>query len=337
MRIFIYFLPLIFSTVVYAQTTTYERDSVMLRKIHDQALVNGKSYSWLEHLTTQIGNRLSGSAGAEKAVVYTKEELEKLGLDKVFLQEVMVPKWIRGIKEYAYIETESGNTIVTNILALGGSTSTPVGGLKAGIVEVQDFEDLEKLGREKIEGKIVFYNKPMEPRHIQTFTAYGGCSHIRYSGAKEAAKYGAVGVIVRSLTHSLDDYPHTGVMSYGDLPMDKYIPAAAISTKGAEMLSSMLKLQPKLKFYFNQTSYMMPDVLSHNVVGEIKGSQYPDQYIVVGGHLDSWDVGQGAHDDGAGCVQAMEVLRIFKDLNYQPKHTIRVVLFMNEENGTKGG
>lgn len=337
MRIFIYFLPLIFSTVVYAQTTTYERDSVMLRKIHDQALVNGKSYSWLEHLTTQIGNRLSGSAGAEKAVVYTKEELEKLGLDKVFLQEVMVPKWIRGIKEYAYIETESGNTIVTNILALGGSTSTPVGGLKAGIVEVQDFEDLEKLGREKIEGKIVFYNKPMEPRHIQTFTAYGGCSHIRYSGAKEAAKYGAVGVIVRSLTHSLDDYPHTGVMSYGDLPMDEYIPAAAISTKGAEMLSSMLKLQPKLKFYFNQTSYMMLDVLSHNVVGEIKGSQYPDQYIVVGGHLDSWDVGQGAHDDGAGCVQAMEVLRIFKDLNYQPKHTIRVVLFMNEENGTKGG
>lgn len=335
MRTVLSLFSLFFSLLIGAQSS-FEKDSIMLRKIHDQALVNGQSYGWLEHLTTKIGHRLSGSVGAEKAVAYTYDELQMLAVDQVVLQEVMVPKWIRGIKEYAYIETSPGNTTVTNILALGGSTSTPIGGLKAEVVEVRDFEDLEKLGKEQIAGKIVFYNQPMEPRHIQTFTAYGGCSHLRYSGAKEAAKFGAAGVIVRSLTLSQDDYPHTGVMSYGDLPHDQYIPAAAISTKGADMLSSMLKLQPQLKFYFNQTSYMMPDVLSHNVIAEIKGSVYPDRYIVVGGHLDSWDVGQGAHDDGAGCVQAMEVLRIFKELNYRPKHTIRVVLFMNEENGIKG-
>lgn len=316
--------------------TSFEKDSVMLRKIFDEALVNGKSYGWLEHICLQIGNRLSGSLGAEKAINYTKAELEALALDNVWLQPAMVPKWIRGIPEYAYIETSPGNTTITDILALGGSTSTPIGGLKAGVVEVKDFEDLEKIGRQNIEGKIVFYNKPMEPRHIETFEAYGGCSHIRYSGAYEAAKFGAVGVIVRSLTLSMDDYPHTGVMSYRDLPMDEYIPAAAISTKGAELLSKMLRLQPNLKFYFNQTSYAMPDVEQHNVIAEIKGSLYPDKYIVVGGHIDSWDVGHGAHDDGAGTVQAMEVLRIFKDLNYQPKHTIRVVLFINEENGIKG-
>jgi CheY-like chemotaxis protein len=267
----------------------------------------------------------------------SKEELEKLGLDKVWLQPVMVPRWERGVPEYAYIETSPGVTSLTNIAALGGSAPTPVGGLKAEVVEVLGIHELEKLGREKIAGKIVFFNRPMDPTLIQTFQAYGGCVDQRYSGAKEAAKYGAVGVIVRSLSLKLDDHPHTGAMSYGDLPMDNRIPAAAISTNGADYLSRMLSMQPALKFYFNQTCRNFAEVESHNVIGEIKGSLYPDKYILVGGHLDSWDLGDGAHDDGAGCVQSMEVLRLFKNLNYKPKHSIRVVLFMNEENGLRGG
>lgn len=325
----------LFSLPFIAQNN-FDDDAVVLRQIYDKALTEGKSYEWLEHIATKIGGRLSGSLEAEKAVNYTKEELEKLGLDRVWLQPVMVPKWVRGIPEYAYIETAIGETTKTNVRALGGSAPTPEGGLKAGVVEVQGLEELAKLGRANIEGKIVFYNRPMDPKHIQTFEAYGGCVDQRYSGAMEAAKYGAVGVIVRSMSLRMDDYPHTGAMTYGDLPMEKRIPAAAISTNGAEYLSKMLKLQPETKFYFNQTCRVMPDVQSYNVIGEITGSVHPDRYIVVGGHLDSWDLGDGAHDDGAGCVQSMEVLRLFKEMDYTPKHTIRVVLFMNEENGLRG-
>lgn len=311
-------------------------DSIMLRKIYDEALVNGQSYEWLRHITKNIGHRLSGSTGAERAVSYTKEELDQLELDKVWLQSVMVPKWIRGIREYAYIETSPGNTTVVNIRALGGSTSTPQGGLKAGIIEVQGIDGLKKLNRSDVEGKIVFYNKAMDPRFIETFGDYGNTVSQRSSGAYEAAKLGAVGVILRSVTLKDHETPHTGGMSYRDLPLDQYIPAAAISTTHANLLSRMLNLQPDLQFYFNQTSRMMPEVESHNVIGEIKGSLFPERIIVVGAHLDSWDVGEGAHDDGAGVVQAMEVLRLLKNLNYKPKHTIRVVLFMNEENGTRG-
>lgn len=328
------FALLLFWTA-YPQKVNQE-DSIMMRKIFDEALVNGKSYDWLEHLSTVIGGRLSGSPQAEQAVQYAKTEMEKLGFDKVWLQPVMVPKWVRGIKEYAYIETSPGNTTVVNICALGGSAPTPEGGLKANVIEVKGIQELEQLGREKIEGNIVFYNRPMDPKLIQTFEAYGGCVDQRYSGAREAAKYGAVGVVVRSVSLRIDDFPHTGTMSYGDLPLEDRIPAAAISTREADLLSSMLTLQPQTKFYFNQTCRAFPDVESHNVIGEIKGSLYPEKVILVGGHLDSWDLGDGAHDDGAGCVQSMEVLRLFQNLNYKPKHTIRVVLFMNEENGLRG-
>lgn len=333
----LFFIPilLLISLTATSQKVNQE-DSLMLRKIFDEALINGKSYDWLHHITKNIGPRLSGSIGAERAINYTKTELENLGFDKVWLQPVMVPKWVRGIKEYAYIETSPGNTTITNICALGGSAPTPEGGLKAEVIEVKGIEDLKKLDRSKIQGKIVFYNRPMDPKLIQTFEAYGGCVDQRYSGAFEAAKLGAAGVIVRSMSLKIDEYPHTGTMTYGDLPLEARIPAAAISTKHADLLSSMLKLQPDLKFYFNQTCRAFPDVESHNVIGEITGSVYPDKIILVGGHLDSWDLGEGAHDDGAGCVQSMEVLRLLKNLDYKPKHTIRVVLFMNEENGLRG-
>ena len=314
-----------------------QRDSLMLKSIYKTALLNGKAYDWLDHLTNQIGGRLSGSLNAERAVKWSKEELEKLNLDKVWLQPVLVPKWVRGPKEFALIETEPGVTFNVPITALGGSVATPSVGLKAEVVEVQNFEDLATLGRENIDGKIVFFNRPMQADLISTFSAYGGCVNQRYDGAREASQYGAIGVIVRSMSLRMDDYPHTGAMSYGDQPVSQRIPAAAISTNAAEKLSNLLKIAPKLKFLFRQQCKQYEDILSYNVIGEMTGSEYPDEIILVGGHLDSWDVGDGAHDDGAGCVQSMEVLRLFKELDYKPKRTLRVVLFMNEENGLRGG
>lgn len=298
------------------------------------ALLNGQAYQWLDHLSNNIGPRLSGSYNAERAVQYTKKELEDLGLDKVWLQSVMVPKWVRGAKEVAYVEVASDSRRDVKITALGGSIS---GSVKAEVIEVQGIEDLVNYGENKIKGKIVFFNKPMQANLINTFEAYGGCVAQRYSGAAEAAKYGAVGVMVRSMNLRLDDFPHTGTMSYGDLPVSSRIPAAAISTNDAEYLSGILKLQKDAKLFFQVNSEQLPDVESFNVVGEITGSEFPGEIILVGGHLDSWDLGDGSHDDGAGVVQSMEVLRLFKELGIKPKRTLRVVLFMNEENGLRGG
>jgi hypothetical protein len=314
-----------------------QTDEKVISDIYTNSLTNGQSYRWLDYLSNNIGSRLSGSLGAEKAVAWTKEELETLGLDKVWLQPVMVPKWVRGVPEFAYIETSPGSTIKVNICALGGSISTPSAGLKAKIIEVSGVDELEKLGKDKIEGKIVFFNRPMDASLINTFESYGGCVNQRYSGAMEASKFGAIGVIVRSMNLRIDDLPHTGSMTYGNIPTDDRIPSAAISTKHADLLSGMVKLDNNIQFYFKQNSKQLDDVLSHNVIGEITGSEYPDEFIVVGGHLDSWDLGDGAHDDGAGCTQSMEVLRLLKLSGIKPKRSIRVVLFMNEENGLRGG
>ncbi|QLG46261.1 M20/M25/M40 family metallo-hydrolase [Costertonia aggregata] len=312
-------------------------DEQQIKSIYDLALTQGKSYDWLNHLSNQIGGRLSGSVQAEQAVDYTKSQLDSLGFDKVWLQPVMVPKWVRGIPEFAYIESKPGITTNVPICALGGSVATPPGGIKANVVEVQSIEELESLGEAKLKGKIVFFNRPMQADLISTFAAYSGCVDQRGQGAAEAGKYGAVGVIVRSMNLRLDDYPHTGAMGYGDTPSENRIPAAAISTNGAELLSTTLKLNPNIQFYFKQNCKQLDDVKSYNVIAEIKGSTFPNEIMVVGGHLDSWDLGDGAHDDGAGCVQSMEALRLLKETGYTPKRTIRVVLFMNEENGLRGG
>ena len=312
-------------------------DKEQLRKIYKTSLLNGHSYDWLDYLSNEIGSRLSGSLNAELAVNYTKSELEKIGLDKVWLQPVMVPKWIRGNPEFAYIETAPGKTIPVNLCALGGSISTPLAGIKAHVLEVQSIDQLKKTPRDSIKGKIVFFNRPMQADIISTFEAYGGCVNQRYDGAKEAARFGAIGAIVRSMNLRLDDLPHTGAMSYGNTPIENRIPSAAISTNDAERLSGMLKIDPNLKFYFKQNCKQLKDVQSYNVIGELTGTQYPNQIIIVGGHLDSWDLGDGSHDDGAGCVQSMDVLRLLKLTGIRPKRTIRVVLFMNEENGLRGG
>lgn len=327
---------LICATLMATSLVAQEQIESTLKKIYQTALLDGQSYPWLAHLSNQIGGRLSGSLNAQRAVEWGKEELDALGLDKVWLQPVMVPKWIRGTFEYANIETSPGNTINVPVCALGGSISTPLTGIRAEVVEVKDFEELKALGEEQVKGKIVFYNRPMQADLINTFSAYSGCVNQRFSGAEEAARLGAVGVVVRSMNLRLDDYPHTGSMSYGDLSLRERIPAAAISTNGAELLSSMLALNPSLKFYLKQNCKNLPDVQSYNVIGEITGSTYSEEIMVVGGHLDSWDLGDGSHDDGAGIVQSMEVLRIMKKINYRPKRTLRVVLYMNEENGQRG-
>ena len=311
---FITLFLLIFSKILAAQSEIEKNIQTLFKK----SLTEGKSYEWLDHLSNKIGGRLSGSLNSQRAIEWSKNELKNLGLDKVYLQTVMVPKWIRGTFEYANIETSPGNTINVPVCALGGSISTPLGGLRSKVIEVKSFDELSKRKNE-VEVKIVFFNRPMRADFVNTFDAYSDAVNQRTQGAEIAAKLGAVGVIVRSLNLKLDDQPHTGTMSYGNLPLNKRIPAASISTNGAELLSSMLSLNKNLKFYLKQTCKNLPDVKSFNVIGEIKGSKYPEEIMVVGAHLDSWDLGDGAHDDGAGVVQSMEVPRLLKKLITNPK------------------
>jgi|TARA_E500000178_G_scaffold135575_1_gene135594 hypothetical protein len=335
MKYLIYSLIVIFSCSIYSQDLNIH--SQFIKKIYDEALSRGESYERLDYLSNQIGGRLSGSVNYERSVKWGKEELNLIGLDSVWLQPLMIPKWIRGAPEYAHIESSPGNTISVPIVALGGSISTPSIGISANVIEVKSFDELNKIGKDSIDGKIIFFNRKMDPTLINTFQSYSGSVNQRTQGAAKASKLGAIGVIVRSMTTILDDYPHTGSMYYDELTLNERIPAAAISTNGAELLSSMLSLNPNIKFFFRQNSKNLPDVLSYNVIGQIDGSERADEIILVGGHLDSWDLGDGSHDDGAGIVQSMEVLRILKILNYKPKRTIRVVLFANEENGLRGG
>ncbi len=322
-------------TVKNSEPTVIKTDSIVIKHLFNSALSNGKSYQWLDHLSNNIGGRLSGSLQAQQAVEWGEKLMGELGFDKVWLQPVMVPHWVRGEKEVAYFTVGKTKYDVA-ICALGGSVPTPKKGISGEVIEVNSLAEAEALG-EKLRGKIVFFNRPFEDTHIETFKSYGGCVDQRGGGAKVTGKFGVLGVIVRSMTHSIDNYPHTGAMGYGDIPENEKVPAAAISTIAANLLSEKLKENPNLKFYFKQSCETLPDAPSFNVIGEMKGSEFPDTYITVGGHLDSWDLGDGAHDDGAGIVQSIEVLRLFQLNGIKPKHTIRAVLFMNEENGLRGG
>ena len=309
-------------------------DSTQIKMLFNAALTKGKSYEWLRDLTQNVGGRLSGSIEAQKAVEWGEKLMNSVGLDSVWLQPVMVPHWVRGEKEVANY-TINGTKKDVAICALGFSVATSENGISAEVIEVKSLEEAKALGN-KMKDKIVFFNRPFDNTLIHTFKAYGGCVDQRVRGAAVCGEFGAKGVIVRSMTNAIDDYPHTGTMSYGDLPESKYIPAAAISSLAAEQLSSDLKSNPNLKFYFKQNCKTLPDAPSFNVVGEIKGSENPENIFVVGGHLDSWDLGEGAHDDGTGVVQSLEVAYLFKQNNIKPKNTLRVVFFMNEENGTRG-
>ncbi len=315
------------------QISRAQTDSIAIRSLYNEILSHGVCYNRLDHLSNQIGGRLSGSVQAGQAVQWALETMKKEGFDSVWLQPVMVPHWERGEKEVAWFSMNGKKTPV-HICALGNAIATPAAGLQANVVEVKNFDELRALGSQKIKGRIVFFNRPMDPLYIRTFEAYRDAVDQRSQGAIEAAKLGAAGVVVRSMASNIDIYPHTGAMRYHDsVPK---IPACAISTADAEMLSKSLKNDASTRFYFKQSCQILADAPSYNVVAQITGSEKPGEIVLVGGHLDAWDNGNGAHDDGAGCVQSMEVLHVFKALGIRPKRTLRCVLFMNEENGLKG-
>ncbi len=326
----------IFASGISHQTSGQTPDSVIIKKISDEIFTSGQVYKNEEYLCKKIGSRLTGSAGAEKAVNWTHDIMKSYGFDTVYLQEVMVPHWVRGEKEIGKaINSLSGSETMLNITALGGSVGTVAQGVSAEIVEVKDYDELKKLGEKGVKGKIVFYNHPFDVTMILPFSMYGEAVKYRSTGASEAARLGAVASIVRSMTNYVDDFPHTGALRYLDsLPK---IPACAISTLDAEWLSDALKKDSKTKFYLKMSCQDLPEMKSYNVIGEIKGSQHPEEIIVVGGHLDSWDLAEGAHDDGTGVMQSIEVLRTLKKIGVKPKRTIRAVMFMNEENGLRGG
>lgn len=328
MHRFIVLLACAFTLTIHAQS-----DSAFIRSAYNIALSEGKAHEDLRSLCKDIGARLTGSAEAEMAVKWGEAKMKSYGFDKVYLQEIMVPHWERGTKEAGWIKSEKGELVKTHLLALGGSIGTN-GVLEADIIEFKSLDELKEAKASKVEGKIVFLNQPMDEQQIITFRAYGGCYPIRGNGAVEASKKGAVGVIIRSLGLPVDEHPHTGSMHYED-DVEK-IPAAAISTLDSEKLSGILA-KGKASFVMEMDCREYPDVKSYNVIGELTGTEKPDEIITFGGHLDSWDTGEGAHDDGAGIVHCMEALRILKVSGYRPKHTLRLVFFMNEENGNMGG
>lgn len=341
MRSFITLAIFLFSCMaLFAQ----KEDSIFIKRISDEILINGKAYENLRYLTKQIGARLAGSPGMVKSEKWGLQLMQESGADKAWKQECMVPVWIRGGKDEASVSwIQSANnpqkpdarllTKQLDVVALGNSVGTGPKGLNAEVIEVKSFDDLEAK-KDQVKGKIVFYNYKFNPTFIRTFQSYGDASRYRGQGPSAAAKHGATGVIIRSMSHSVDNHPHTGATRY-DSNYAK-IPAVAIGLRDADWLSENLS-KNKTTVTLKTNGHFRPDTIGHNIIGELVGSEFPGEIITVGGHLDSWDNCEGAHDDGAGCVQTIEILRAFKTLGYKPKRTIRFVLFANEENGLRGG
>lgn len=307
-------------------------DSLFIRKIYDEALEHGHAYDDLKSLCKDIGARITGSAEAKMAIAWGKNKMDSYHFDHVYLQEIKVPHWERGTKEVAWAVNAKGDLKKLNLIALGGSVGTN-GLIEGEVVQVNSIDELAKMPPSAVAGKIIFFNQPFDQKFIQTFQAYGACVDLRWEGTNVASKLKAKAVIIRSLSSSSNEHPHTGSMHY-DKDVDP-IPGAAISTLDADFLTRWLsegkvtvKLEMDCRFY--------PEEISYNVIGEVAGTE-DDKIITFGAHLDSWDVGEGAHDDGAGVVHVLEALRILKKLEYRPNHTLRCVLFMNEENGNFGG
>ncbi len=316
----------------------FQTDADFLKKLSDQILSSKAADNNLYHLTKKIGGRLAGSPEMGMAENWGKKALEEAGADEVLMQECMVPHWVRGGKDRAYISftAPSGKkqNIEVAVLAIGNAIGSGPKGLKAPLIRIKNYDDLEN-NKDIIKGKIVFYDIPFEDTLVQTFRAYGKNATYRVNGPSRAAKYGAIGVMVRSLSNSTDNHPHTGTLVY-DENYPK-IPAVAVGLKDVEKIDSLFEQGLDLTGEILTNGKMLPDTIGHNVIGILKGSEFPDQVITVGGHLDSWDVAEGAHDDGAGIVQTIEILRAYKAMGFRPKKTIHFVLFANEENGTRGG
>ncbi len=322
----LFFISINFSAI--AQT----EDSVTIRKIYNYFLEDSKCYTNLNYLCKKIGNRLSGSEACNKAVDWAYKLMQQYHPDTVYLQPVKVPVWKRGQADCTMFTKTNKKELA--VISLGGSVSTPHP-IKAKVIEVTNEKQLELLGEKNIKGKIVFFNVKFNPKNISTLQSYGETVMNRYYGASMSAKYGAVAFLIRSMTLCNNNSPHAGGMKYNMQISDKKIPAMALSYQAADTLSYYLKNDNNIELeIFNEMTFL-DSAVSYNVIAEIKGSKYPNEYITIGGHLDSWDVGEGAHDDGAGIVQCIDAINIFK--TYKPLHTIRIAAFMNEENGLMGG
>lgn len=310
-------------------------DSVIVAEIYREALTSDLAYNNLRDLVNEIGPRLCGSDASLEAVKFTRKLMLDYGFDEVFLHEITGPNWEPSKLQEGTVFMKNGLRMDCRVSALGPSVGTPAEGITGRVVEVRNKSHLDSLGRVGLEGKIAFFNEPMDPGLINPFSAYGKAVWQRSRGASLAAEYGAIAVLVRSLSLTIDTFPHTGVMRYSE-GVEK-IPAMAISTADAEKVSASISAgeEPVFKMKLGCINY--PDSVSYNVIGELKGTDFPESYIVVSGHLDSWFNDPGAHDDGAGCVQAIEVLRIFKELGIKPRHTVRAIMYMDEEMNQSGG
>jgi hypothetical protein len=326
--------PPVARTPAQAASTNEDPRRAIVARIFDDALAGNAAYSKLQELCQATPHRLSGSPDAENAVAWARDQMEHDGLDDVRLEPCTVPHWERGrIATLEVTTPEAASGTYLPILALGGSVGTTAEGVEADLVRVQSFEELAALG-DSARGKVVLYDRPMDPRTLDPFEAYGAAVDQRARGAVEGARHGAAAAIVRSMTLRLDDHPHTGAMRYEDGV--ERIPSAAVSTAGAERLAALLRAQKRVRVRLRLDCRASTDVPSHNVVGEIRGASRPEEIVLIGAHLDNWDVGQGAHDDGAGCAQVLEAMRLVRALGRKPARTLRAVLFMNEENGLRG-
>jgi len=304
-------------------TVKIDRYRAAAARIIGAALTSDRAYARLAHLTDHIGNRLSGSQNLERAIEWAIGEMKRDGLDNVRAEKVMVPHWVRGEES---LEMLAPVPRKLQMLGLGNSIATPADGITAEAIVVRSFEELDRLG-EQVRGKIVVYNAP--------YVNYGATVEYRLRGASRAARYGAVAALVRSITPVSLQTPHTGAMGYD--PDQPKIPVAAVTIEVAEFLQRMNDRGDHPRLRLKMEAKFLPDAESANVIAEIKGSEKPDEVVLIGGHFDSWDVGQGAHDDGGGCIVAWETVRLLKELGLRPRRTIRVVLYTNEENGLRGG
>lgn len=316
-----------------AQMVTSEATTPSLaEQLVTRALDDNRAHALLADLIAHAPKRLAGTPGMHAANAWALQAMREIGLENVRLEPVTVPHWIRGEVERLVVDGPGGEA-THPITALGGSVATPVGGLCAEVLMVRSFEELQERAAEA-KGKIVFFNRAM-PRVLRnTFHGYRDAVPQRGTGAIEAAKVGGIAAIVRSVTTAIDDHPHTGAMRYEEGVAK--VPAVAISTRGAEALAARLAAGEAVKVTVEVDCAMGEPVVGGNVVGEIVGSSHQDEIVVFGAHLDGWDTGVGAHDDGAGCVHCLEAARLLVVQGYKPARTLRIVLFANEENGLDG-
>lgn len=326
------------STYPETEPPTRDEDGSIAARYRDAAeqivrttLTDNEAYDKLQYLCIGVGHRLSGSPGLERAIDWAGETLKKDGAENVHRETVMVPHWVRG-QEAAWMVTPRSDNL--HVLGLGGSVGTPEAGIFGEVLVVEDEAALDALG-EGARGRIVLFNKVMPQYDPGHGSGYGVAVKYRTHGARLAAAKGAIACLVRSATANSLQTPHTGAMRYGDAKVK--IPAAAISTEDADTIAGLRRLGAEVRVHLKMEAKTLPDAESANVVGELRGSTWPDEVVVIGGHIDSWDVGHGTHDDAGGCVIAMEVINVLRKLNMIPKRTIRVVLWVNEENGLRGG